>query len=280
MSELLVDWAPVRTLDHRGLLIFEIPRFARELGPKVIVMEQVKGFLSANGLDGSKGGAKRELIAELESLGYSCQIKVLNARDFGVAQNRERVFLVAARTRKRFEYPEPTHGMSEQLFGLHPFATVADAISGLRTPTFRDSGESISDSHIDVTPARDRERISYVETGSCLAKSDAPPSVKGRLSAKDTTKFLRLEPSRQSNTLRCGEIFYHPTENRYLTPREYLRLHSYPDDYQLTGPIRGRSGQVKDLDQHRQVANSVPPLLAKAVGESVRRVLDTTVPAT
>jgi DNA (cytosine-5)-methyltransferase 1 len=261
--------------DQRGLLIFEIPRFARELRPKVIVMEQVKGFLSANGLDGCKGGAKRELIAELESLGYSCQIRVLNAKDFGVAQTRERVFVVAARTRKLFEYPEPTHGHSEQLFGLHPFATVADAISGLRPPTFRDSGESVSDSHIDVTPARDRERISYVETGSCLAKSDAPPSVKGRLSAKDTTKFLRLDPSRQSNTLRCGEIFYHPTENRYLTPREYLRIHSYPDEYQLTGPIRGRSGQVRDLDQHRQVANSVPPLLAKAVGESVRRVLDT-----
>jgi len=262
--------------DHRGLLIFEIPRFARELRPKVIVMEQVKGFLSANGLDGSRGGAKRELVAELESLGYSCQIQVLNARDFGVAQSRERVFLVAARTRRQFEYPEPTHGPSEQLFGLRPFTTVADAISGLRAPTARGGDKSVSDSHVDVTPERDRERISFVATGSCLAKSDAPPSVKGRLTAKDTTKFLRLDPSRQSNTLRCGEIFYHPTEDRYLTPREYMRIHSYPDEYRLTGPIRGRSGQVRDLDQHRQVANSVPPLLAMAVGEAVMRVLDTT----
>src|SRR3546814_15291572 len=74
-----------------------------------------------------------------------------------------------------------------------------------------------------------------------------------------TTKFLRLGRHKQSNTLRCGEIFFHPTEERYLTPREYMRLHGFPDDYALMGTVRGRSGTVKNLDQHRQVANSVPP---------------------
>jgi DNA (cytosine-5)-methyltransferase 1 len=260
--------------DHRGMLIFEFPRFAREFRPKVIVMEQVKGFLSANGRDGVRGGAKNELIEELEELGYSCQVQVLNSRDYGVAQSRERVFLVAARTPTRFQYPEPTHGPADEIFGLLPFVTVSEALSGLKGPKRHVSSQETLDSHVDVTPDRDRERISYVSSGSCLAKSDAPPSIKGRLTLKDTTKFLRLDPCRQSNTLRCGEIFYHPTEDRYLTPREYMRIHSYPDSYRLTGPIRSRTGQVKNLDQHRQVANSVPPLLAKALGLAVLHLFE------
>ncbi|HAA28382.1 MAG TPA: hypothetical protein DCE56_12720, partial [Cyanobacteria bacterium UBA8553] len=69
-------------------------------------------------------------------------------------------------------------------------------------------------------------------------------------------------------TLRCGEIFFHPTEDRYLTPREYMRLHGYPDEYLLKGPIRGRSGRVRHLDQHRQVANSVPPSLTYKLASS------------
>jgi DNA (cytosine-5)-methyltransferase 1 len=74
--------------------------------------------------------------------------------------------------------------------------------------------------------------------------------------------------------LRCGEIFFHPLEDRYLTPREYLRIHGYPNDYILKGPIRGRSGQAKFLDQHRQVANSVPPPVAKALAMALCEILE------
>src|SRR3546814_2549089 len=83
-----------------------------------------------------------------------------------------------------------------------------------------------------------------------------------------TTKFLRLGRHKQSNTLRCGEIFFNPTEERYLTPREYMRLHGFPDDYALMAPVRGRSATVTNLDQHRQVANSVPPPVARIMTEA------------
>src|SRR3546814_10434276 len=97
-----------------------------------------------------------------------------------------------------------------------------------------------------VTPAGDKKRISYVEEGSFLAKMlNVPIDVKGRLSPKDTTKFLRLGRHKQSNTLRCGEIFFHPTEERYLTPREYMRLHGFPYDYDLMGPVRGQIGRAQ-----------------------------------
>ena len=67
------------------------------------------------------------------------------------------------------------------------------------------------------------------------------------LTQKDTTKFRRLSWDKPALTLRGGEVFYHPKEDRYLTPREYLRLHGFDDDFILSGPIRGRSGLCKIL---------------------------------
>ena len=58
-----------------------------------------------------------------------------------------------------------------------------------------------------------------------------------------------------------------------MTPREYMRIHGYPDSYILRGPIRGRTGTVKDLDQYRQVGNSVPPPLAKAIAIKVKEII-------
>jgi DNA (cytosine-5)-methyltransferase 1 len=53
-----------------------------------------------------------------------------------------------------------------------------------------------------------------------------------------------------------------------------MRLHGYDDDYLLLGPIRSRTGTVKNLDQHRQIANSVPPPLACAVANQIRIFLN------
>ena len=129
---------------------------------------------------------------------------------------------------------------------------------------------------MDVTPAGDRRRIHGVPEGSHLARElHLPADQRGGLTKKDTTKFLRVNRKEPVNTLRCGEIFYHPTEDRYLKPRECMRIHGYPDNYLLKGPIRGRSGQVRDLDQHRQVANSVPPPVALVIADAIRASLET-----
>lgn len=110
--------------------------------------------------------------------------------------------------------------------------------------------------------------------GSFLAgELHLPASQRGKLTKKDTTKFRRLSFSEPSLTLRCGEIFFHPVEDRYLTPREYMRIHGYPDTYLLKGPVRGRSGRVRYLDQHRQVANSVPPPVAYAIAKEIDKFL-------
>lgn len=126
----------------------------------------------------------------------------------------------------------------------------------------------------DVTPQRDQERIAFVPEGLWLSKApDVPPNILRNLSRKDTTKYRRLHREGIAPTLRCGEALYHPVENRYITPREAARLQGFPDRHVFEGPIRRRTGRVPDLDQHRQVANAVPPPLARAVATQLREAL-------
>ena len=265
--------------DERGLLLFEMVRFAQALKPKVVFIEQVKGLVSAKDKTGKRGGILQLLLDELTQIGYVPKWKVINAADFAVPQKRQRLFVVATLDENGFEFPHAVCAEQPKptLFGsLKPYTTVGQAIAGLDKPELKgQNGYSRADSHVDPTPAGDRCRINGVPEGSHLAAQiNVLPSeqIKG-LTKKDTTKFLRTSRFAPSNTLRGGEVFFHPTENRYLTPREYLRVHGYPDEFILKGPIRGRSGRVKNLDQYRQIANSVPPPLAKAIAEKIRGYL-------
>ncbi len=267
--------------DVRGPLLFEIVRFAAIIQPKVILLEQVKGLLSSKGENNNRGEVFEKFLTMLEDIGYTPKWRVVIAADFGIPQLRERLFVVATRGRNGFYFPGRTHAPIEECGGLFSFAPYVGsgiALNGLGEPAPKIRGQTIydrEDSHVDVTPERDRERIAKVPEGSYLAAQvHLGEELRRGLSPKDTTKYLRLHRNRPSNTLRCGEIFYHPTENRYLTPREYMRIHGYPDNYYLKGPIRSRTGTVRNLDQHRQIANSVPPPLARILGTQIADYLD------
>ncbi len=262
--------------DERGMLLFEMARFATVLRPKVILIEQVKGLLSAKDHTGKLGGVFEMLLKELDGIGYTPKWRLINTADYGVPQLRKRVFIVATQTLNEFTFPSPTHQPStvaDLLFLLPHHVGVGEVLKGLSSPT-RKNDRARNDSHVDVTTERDVQRIHGVPEGGHLsAQTHLPKSQVGNLSVKDTTKYLRLSRQNPSNTLRCGEIFFHPTQDRYLTPREYMRIHGYPDEYLLKGPIRSRSGRVTSLDQHRQVANSVPPPMAYALAKEIIRTI-------
>ena len=267
-------------LDERGLLLFQMVRYAKIIQPRAIMTEQVKGLLNAKDLTGKRGGVFEQFIKELEELNYVAKWRVMLAADYGVPQLRERVFIVATKKTNGFQFPNPTHTKQSATINLFspnlpPYVTVGDVINDLGNPIVKTDTTAVpDDSHYDVTPRRDRERIHGVPEGKSLSsQTHLSREQIGGLSKKDTTKFLRLDRNKPSNTLRGGEIFYHPLADRYLTPREYMRIHGYPDSYVLRGPIRGRTGTVKDLDQHRQIGNSVPPPLAKAIATKVKEII-------
>jgi len=263
--------------DERGLLLFEMVRFAKVMKPRTVFIEQVKGLLSAKDHDGRPGGVLEMLLKDLQQIGYVPKWQLLNSADYGVAQQRKRVFIVATLGKNSFDFPSATHQPKAMagldLFGLKPYVGVGEVLKGIPRPASK-NGTARIPGHIDVTPERDRERIKGVpEGGHLAAQLHLPKEQLGKLSKKDTTKYLRLSKTRPSNTLRCGEIFFHPTQDRYLTPREYMRIHGYPDSYILCGPIRSRSGRIADLDQHRQIANSVPPPLAQVIASEIAQLL-------
>ena len=248
--------------DPRGMLVFEMVRFTEAFRPKAVMVEQVPYFLRAMMPDGQL--ALHALATAFRALGYRVHVRTLDARNYGLAQRRERAFLVCLpQEHGRFRFPSGN--------GLR--RTVGDVLNNMPDPVGREDVPSLAN-HIDITPNRDRERISYVPEGLWLSRCpDAPPHILKKLTRKDTTKFRRLARSSVAPTLRCGEAPYHPTADRYITPREAARLQGFPDAHVFAGPIRGRTGRVRDLDQHRQVANAVPPPMAKAVAATIAEAL-------
>ena len=247
--------------DPRGSLVFEVVRFARALRPTAVLIEQVPKFLTVRT---SRGKPLLEVLRkEFANLGFDTHADVLQASEHGVAQHRRRAVIVCVPKGEGFVFPLPSTSTS----------TVGEALAGL--PTASAEGEEPEvPNHVDITPQRDRERIAYVPEGTWLSKvPDVPADIRQKLTRKDTTKFRRLCRTGLAPTLRCGEAPYHPLENRYVTPREAARLQGFPDGHVFEGPIRRRTGRVRDLDQHRQVANAVPPPLARAVASNLRSAL-------
>lgn len=248
--------------DPRGQLAFQMARFADGLRPAAVLIEQVPKFLDAPATpDMTMVDAMSE---EFARIGYAVRANLLDAGDYGVAQKRKRAIIVAVPEGQAFDFP---------LVRAQQPPTVGDAIGDLPEAMPPDQ-DPLVPNHVDITPPRDRHRISFVAEGEWLSKTPhAPPDVVQRLTPKDSTKFRRLHRNLPSLTLRCGEALYHPTEDRYLTPREGARIQGFPDRHVFVGPIRRRTGTVRDLDQHRQVANAVPPPLARSVAATVKSAL-------
>lgn len=95
--------------DTRGTLFFEIARFASILRPKYLFLENVRGLLNHDG-----GATFETIIRTLDELGYDVEWQVLNSKNFGVPQNRERVFIIGHLRGERTRNVFPISGESEQ----------------------------------------------------------------------------------------------------------------------------------------------------------------------
>ncbi len=112
--------------DERSGLFREYLRIVEGLLPELVVMENVTGMTSVE-----KGRAVDEICGELGRLGYHVEYRVLKAEEYGVPQQRRRIFFIGSRINNRIEWPEPTHGDAHLpllLGDMRPFVTVWDAI--------------------------------------------------------------------------------------------------------------------------------------------------------
>ena len=264
-----------RQMDDRANLFMQYKRVLNILKPKAFIFENVVGILSMD-----KGKLFKQIQAEFEELGYTLKHKVLNAVDFGVPQQRERVILVGFRGDNNFEYPEPTHGD-----GLKPHVTLRQAIGDL--PVLK-SGQSSNryayqpDNdflHFVRATAKELTEHSAPKNGDHLirimealkdgqCKDDLPEDIRPKSGYGNT--YAKLWWDRPSTTItrnfscpsssRC----IHPRDSRAMSIREGARLQSFPDDYEFYG-----SDSMKRLE----IGNAVPPLLSMAIARQMLEAL-------
>ncbi len=280
--------------DDRSGLFREYIRIVEAMMPRFVVMENVTGMSSVE-----RGKAVKEIYSSLEKLGYHVEHRVLKAEEFGVPQQRRRIFFIGSRDGTNINWPKPTHGTSAvPLFDLNlkPVVTVWDAIGDLpelqilegleivdytRDPISNYQSElrrnaTMLFNHVAPGLAQiNIERMKYIPQGGSwrdIPERLLPAGMKKAKRSDHTKRYGRLDPNGLASTIltKCDPhwgAFIHPTQDRTLTVREAARLQSFPDRVQFTG---SRS------EQFRQVGNAVPPLLARAVAQSVLEMLERT----
>ena len=88
--------------DKRGLLVYQFIRLIKEIKPKTFIFENVKGLLSHD-----SGKTWNAILKTFQSLGYQVEHNVLNSRDYGIPQNRQRLFVIGFLEKRDFKFPLP-----------------------------------------------------------------------------------------------------------------------------------------------------------------------------
>lgn len=251
--------------DQRNTLFQYYLKIANKVRPKVILMENVRLLTSMKNPEGKL--VKDEIIKTFDKIGYYGQFFIVNASDYTVAQNRERVLFVGVRKDLNMQ-PDmlrPLCGTSDDLFSTCiPKFTFGDAVSDLE---YIESGEqSSTDKYHKAThhPEHVIRWLYNVPQGKS-AHDNEDPSLRPPSGYNTTYKRqVWLEPGCTVTTnfnMISGGNNVHPIATRALTTREALRLQSFPDSFKFTG---------KDGSIRTTIGNAVPPLLAYNVAKFLK----------
>ena len=299
--------APIRSLDDdRNHLFKDFLRVVSAIKPKAVLIENVPGIISMG-----KGTVVEQIYKELQDLGYNVKHLILFAGHYGVPQMRFRtVFIGISGRNKPIIFPEPEYnaravanftGAQElcmyvpPLFALQlkPHTTVWDALSDLpvianglttspsdyRCPPENDfqkylraDGTALSAHYCAKIAEINLERLKHIPQGGSwrdIPVDLLPDGLKRARRSDHTKRYGRLHPDALCSTVltKCDPhwgSFFHPTQNRIISVREAARIQSFPDSYRFTGSI---------TQQYEQVGNAVPPLLGRAIGLQIAKML-------
>ena len=278
--------------DPRNYLYKSYVEVVKKVRPKFFVMENVKGMLSV----------AEQVKEDFRNIGYSVECHVLNAKEFGVPQNRERLIYIGNCVgidneqifREVFELSKsiPEHNLGDALFALRELE--ASRVKNSTEIGSVESGYKIEKNNITDT----NEYISYINQGRTVTvvanhkaryNNDRDIEIFGRMEPGDRSddpkiadimpyarrndifkdKYFKLEKDKVCKTITAHmkfdcNMYIHPTQARGLTPREAARVQSYPDDYFFRGAY---------TKTYMQIGNSVPPLLGRAIAQVIKRYM-------
>lgn len=220
--------------DPRGEVFSSVLRILKDLQPKMALLENVKGFLSHDG-----GRTFKRAKAKIEARGYQVSSAVLNAKDFGLPQNRERVFLVCTNRQTlgeiEFEFPIPTE---------------CDTWVGMILEEKVDPKYILSDK---LWKSHQRRRLNHHRRGNGFGYSlvDANSPHTRTLSARYYKDGSEILIKRRGNP-------------RRITPREAARLQGFPKKFEIV---------VSDTQAYKQFGNAVPVTVVDAIAREMAKHL-------
>lgn len=281
--------------DPRNILYKDYVESVRQLRPKIFIMENVKGMLSVASQVVEDFNAKTKV-------GYDISYHIFNAKNFGVPQNRERLIYIGIRKDLTAKIKAADIISNILKKNNSPKYCLADAIDDLRplkasrqkNATNIDSEESgsIIEMNKDLNSKNkdyldkinNRENI-LIYNHKARYNNDRDIKIFGRMLPGDKSdspriadimpyksrndifkdKYFKLIPSKICKTITAHmkfdcNMYIHPSQARGLTPREAARVQSYPDSFFFLGSY---------TKTYQQIGNSVPPLMARAIGKEV-----------
>lgn len=233
--------------DERNFLYIHFIRCLVQVQPEVFIAENVKGMLTLG-----KGEVFKQIVEDFAAAGYTVYHKLVNARDYGVPQIRERVFLVGIRNDLNFKYefPDATHGDDENLL---PFKTLEETIGDLKD----NPGPYFTGSYSTIFMSRNRKKRWDEQSFTIQASGRQAPIHPGGLPMEkvDTNKWIFPD----------GE-----ESNRRLSVKEIQRIQTFPDWYYFDDGNNLKMSENGRLDKiYKQIGNAVPVMLARAIAKPI-----------
>lgn len=232
--------------DTRGTLFFDIARILEAKKPKVVVLENVKHFKSHD-----KGKTLQVVLETLRELGYTTNWTVLNAKDFGVAQNRERTIIIGSRNQVAFDF---------NLLDKQKAVAIGDILE-------EGEFEYLSEDEYTIIDNPKRQPSGLIFTGYRNKKI----RTKGVRENTEHLSRVHKQPNRiyssqgthptLSSQESSGRYFiYHNNRVRKLTIKECFRLMGFPDDFKLIGS----QGKL-----YNRIGNSIVVPMVKEIAKQV-----------
>ncbi|MHA7887951.1 DNA cytosine methyltransferase [Roseicyclus sp.] len=240
--------------DDRGQLFLNFIKLANELDPRFIIMENVRGLLTARGPDGEPGSALELLREDLRREGWQTTVSLLNAADFGVAQRRVRLFIVAHRLGDCPSFPDQTHSKSPT-GELKKWVSLREILARIHP---------ISEDEIIRPSKKLAAELSQIKPGSGVKSPGKAEATRpgGHWGYKQGAFVADLSlPGRTVTASTAQDWIIDPEYGlRRLCPRECAAIQSFPTTWKWEG---------KRASVYRQIGNAVPPVLAKAIAASL-----------
>lgn len=241
--------------DTRGTLFFDIERILKAKKPKAVVLENVKHFKNHD-----KGNTLKVVLTALQELGYTTNWQVLNAKDFGVPQNRERTIIVASLNGVKFDF--------SKLEKETPLA-IKDILE-----KENDSFEYLDESEYTLIENPKRQPSGLIFTGyrnkKIRTKGTRPNTLHLSRVHKQPNRIYSSEgthPTLSSQESSGRYFIYHEGRVRKLTLKECYRLMGFEDDFKLVG---------SKAKLYNRIGNSIVVSMVEAIAKEVNlQILET-----